>query len=88
MTPENTSTGTTKFIRVTYLSDGNVDVESNAMTVFDLWALSNYMKMRADEMYITVQTQQRVQEAAAHPQLVTTGQMPRRAGKVQPLRND
>ncbi len=85
MAQANTPTGTTKYIRVTYLSDGNVDVESNDMTVFDLWSLSSYMKMRADEMYITVQTQERMQEAAKHPQIVTTGQMPRRAGKVQPL---
>jgi hypothetical protein len=89
MTPANTSTGTTKFITVTYLSDGNVEVESNDMTVFDLWALSSYLKMRADEVYITTQTAQRMTEAAKKPMLVTSTQMPRKAGRVQPLhRND
>lgn len=54
----------TKYITVTYRSDGNVEVESNDMNVFDLWALSNYIKMRADEQYITVQTAQRTKDAA------------------------
>jgi hypothetical protein len=85
---KNTSTGTTKFITVTYLSDGNVEVESNDMTVFDLWALSSYLKMRADEQYITTQTQIRMTEAAKKPQLVTSTQLPRRAGRVQPLHRD
>ena len=83
-----TSIGTTKFITVTYLSDGNVEVESNDMTVFDLWALSSYLKMRADEQFITTQTQIRMTEAAKKPQLVTSTQLPRRAGRVQPIRND
>ena len=51
-----------KYIQVIYRSDGNVDVASNNMTVFDLWALSQFLKMRADEMYITTQTQNRMKE--------------------------
>jgi hypothetical protein len=88
MTPANTSTGTTKFITVTYLSNGEVEVESDNMTVFDLWALSSYIKMRADEVYITTQTAQKMQAAAKKPMLVTSTQMPRKAGRVQPLHRD
>ena len=86
--PTNTGDPLTKYLTVTYLSDGNIDVESNDMTVFDLWAMSNYLKMRADEMYISVQTQKNVTEAAKRPQIVTTGQMPRKAGRVAPIRSD
>lgn len=75
-----------KYIRVTYHSDGNIDIESNAMTVFDLWALSRFIELRADEMYITTQTAERMKEAAKHPQLVTSTMMPRSPGKVNPLR--
>lgn len=75
-----------KYIQVTYHSDGKVDIESNAMTVFDLWALSRFIELRADEMYITTQTAERMKEANKHPQLVTSTMMPRGPGKVSPLR--
>lgn len=57
-----------KFFQVIYHSEGQVDVASNNMTVFDLWGLSNYIKMRADELYITTQSAQRVKDAAAASQ--------------------
>jgi hypothetical protein len=63
-TGQPTSEAQTKYITVTYLSDGTVSVESNGITVFDLWSLSNYLKMRADEMYVSVQTKSRMEEAA------------------------
>ncbi len=52
-----------KFFTVIYRSNGEVDVTSNLMTVFDLWSLASYIKMRADEMYITTQTANRMKEA-------------------------
>jgi len=54
-----------KFLQVIYRSDGNVDMASNNMTVFDLWSLSSFLKMKADEMYITTQTAERM-KATAH----------------------
>ncbi len=59
---------TEKFLQVIYRSDGNVDVSSNDMTVFDLWALAQFLRMRADEMYITTQTANRMKEAAHNAQ--------------------
>ena len=54
-----------KFLKMTFHSDGKIDLESNAITVFDLWAVSNYLKMRGDEMYVQMQTQAKMAEAAA-----------------------
>lgn len=51
-----------KYLQVIYLSDGNIEHASNGMTVFDLWALSNWLKMMADEMYITTQTARRIKD--------------------------
>ena len=65
-----------KFITVTYRSNGEVDVESNNMTVFDLWALSNYVKMRADEAYITQQTANRMKEAGNNQKIQRVQSMP------------
>jgi hypothetical protein len=77
-----------KFLTLTYLSDGNIDLEMNGLTTFDLWSLSNYIKMVADEKYIEVRSVTKISEAAKHPQIVTTGQMPRKAGRVTPIRQD
>ena len=57
---------TEKFLKTTFHSKGQIDVESSNITVFDLWALSSYLKMRADEMYVGMQTQQKMQQAAMH----------------------
>ena len=70
---------------MTYLSDGNIEIESNNVTVFDLWSMSAYLKMRADELYINVKVQQDTRDAAKRG-LVTATQMPRQAGKVTPIR--
>lgn len=66
-----------KFFQVIYRSEGKVDIASNNMTVFDLWALSAYVKMRADEMYITTQTAERMKEAAGKsPGIIPARTMP------------
>jgi hypothetical protein len=77
-----------KYLTLTYLSDGNIDLEMNGLTTFDLWSLSNYIKMVADEKYIEVRAVTKISDAAKSPQIVTTGQMPRGPGRVAPLRND
>jgi hypothetical protein len=75
-----------KFLTLTFLPDGNIDLEMNGLTTFDLWSLSNYIKMIADEKYIEVRAIANAKASASG--LVTTGQMPRKAGNVAPLRND
>ena len=75
-----------KFLKVIYRSNGEVDLESNLMTVFDLWALARFIELRGDEIYITTQTAQRMAMQAKEGQLVRATQMPRQAGKVSPLR--
>lgn len=62
-----------KYLTVTYHSDGNVDIESNNMTVFDLWALSNFIKMRADELYINTQTVERMKKQSGSPIEISRG---------------
>ena len=80
------SSGTEKYLTVTYRSNGEVDLESNNMTVFDLWALARFIELRADEIYITKQTELRMKEAANQSPLVTSTMMPRGPGKATPLR--
>lgn len=82
MTRKNETTE--KYISVTYHSDGKVDIQSNAMTVFDLWALSRFLDLRADEMYITTQTAERMKEANQTPRLVTPDMMPGGVGRIVP----
>ena len=87
MSPQNTGE-VKRHLTLTYLSDGHIDVEMNGLTTFDLWSLASYIKMIADEKYIEVRAVAKYEEAAKHPGIVTTGQMPRKAGRVVPLRND
>ncbi len=54
-----------KFLKMTFHSDGRLDLESNNVTVFDLWAVSSYLKMRGDELYVSMQTQLKMQDAAS-----------------------
>lgn len=87
--PDNEPEAPKRFVTVTYLSDGQLDVQMNGMTSFDLWAMSNYLKMLADEQYINVRTQTKMAESLRKSnQLVTSTQMPRKAGKPQPLHRD
>jgi len=67
-----------KFYKVTYLSDGVVDVESNDMTAMDLWALSRYIELQADQIYLNVLAQERIKKAAeeANSTIVPAGEMP------------
>lgn len=72
-----------KFWKAAYRSDGQVEIESNDITVFDLWALASYMKMQADELYINKQAIERMKQSSG---LTVAGQMPRKPGKVTPIR--
>lgn len=51
-------------VRLETLPDGEVISRSYGVSMVDCWSLSNFVKMRADEEYINLRTQERVREAA------------------------
>jgi hypothetical protein len=55
---------TKKFITLNYHSDGNIEMDSNAMGCFDLWSAARLIQLKGDEIYINAQTQMRLAAAA------------------------
>lgn len=59
-----------KFIKITYHSDSNIELESNGIGPFDLWSLSRFLSLKGDELYINAQTRERMLEAATRNPIV------------------
>lgn len=74
---ETTEKEVQKFIKVTYHSNGALDITSEGITVFDLWSLARFLELRGDEMYITTQTANKMKEANKGTKLVTASVMPK-----------